>query len=359
MQIARYTAVIVCSILAGWFSQSWLADMRSSADVQQTIEASVASEASAGVVVTPDTNNKTTESSAVEASSSQPIEITPITFIENLSSMDREAFDRYLNTVVTDNIDISKELLIGILDVLPTITDSKTWYRVVDFLSFSRDINGQDRNYVAEDWVMGKVRDAEQQGQWLEVASHLGVWRKGNAEFLANNLESFHDSESRVSALLALSRYIDLDRMRSVGLDSGSAANLAAAKIERFFNSEHELERAAAVSTLRSFPSNNYNERIVNALDDPSESVRLSAIFTLSGGGRRPNEMAIKDGLIKRMQSTDASDFERVNAWVALGLFQLEGEHYQAVYEFGVNDQERLTQRYKSEALRPRSQWGY
>ena len=359
MQIGKYIAIIVIAAAIGWASQTWLdGESEQPALGNQPKISSLPTTAEAKV------ENKPAVASLVDSSLEQgkkptAEDITALMFIQNLSSMGEQEFMQFLHNSGNTRRVYSRELVFGVLEGLPTISDAKTWYRLVDFLNSVRMDDFGKQQHTIEDWVVNKIQSAEQQPHWLQVLSNFGVENINNIEFLTNNLDQFHDSESRVSALLALSRSMGLARPGGgQSLESGFSVSQLKDKIASYLSSSEELERAAAVSALGVFPTTNFEAQIATALKDSSERVRVSAMLAV-GGQHKPNSETIKQSLLARMQATEASDMERLTAWQVLRLLPIEGKYYEAVHAFRNTEQQRLFQRSRNQPRRERTQWGY
>ena len=240
-------------------------------------------------------------------------EVTPLMFIERLSLMTEEEIRRLFYGSGGDRQRLSNALVVGLLQELPTISDSTLRYRLIDVLNSSRLYDARTQSYVVEDWVLGKVRSFEAEDYWLEVLSNFGVEKIDNIGYLAGRLDEYHESSSRVSALLAISRTIGFEILGNTTEEAEQISDLVKEEVATYLDSENEPERAAAVRVLRQFPTENIVQHLSDALADPSERVRLGAIRAMGGGlAISPDNEAIKRILLQRMQASDASDAERL-----------------------------------------------
>ena len=352
MQILKHLGAILVGILFGWQANDWLSSMPNksnsslSADHLATSQPNIDEEGKHHL-------NKNDKVSSTGAQQSEPpdgsSEQTPISLISELLEMDDSSFEQYLY----QSNNIPKDLLFGVLLELPSISDLKSRYRLIDFVNSARLNALNEQNYDIEDWIVEKIRNNEQADYWLELASEFGLESKENVAYIAENLDKFPTSEARASALLALSKGLGFGfNIPSDDFNKNTASKLVAP----YLSSESELVRAAAVRTLRQYPSKTFVNDIVKALNDDAEQVRLSAINSL-GGFNTPDNDVLKSNLLARMQASDASEVERIMAWQKLKLLPRSEKHYRAIYDFGKNEVPRLSELLSNAAIEARTPW--
>ena len=282
-------------------------------------------------------------------------ELSSSAFIEELAGMNQLEFQNYLNSSYQNNSQISNELIEELLNALITLTDSQARWRLIEVLNSERSKQAYKQEFGIENWVLNKIQNYEQASEWLGVLSVWGVGQYQSGEYLAESLDTLYSSEQRVSSLLSLSRsffYHDLENKLIV--DQAKAK--ITAKITPYLDSNNDLERAAAVRAISRFPNENIQDQLIAALEDDAERVRIGAIRAFTGENRLSSNQ-VKNGLIKLMQSGESSALERFSAWSALQSMPLEGEHYEAVYEFRANSADEIRQKLRAESSRERTQW--
>ena len=271
---------------------------------------------------------------------------TSAALIADIYAMDDSSFVDFLNALGNRKIPLSRSLIEGLLGDLFTLSDSLTRHRIIELLGASRFANynkkGMDE-FGIENWVLSKIRDGEQPGEWLDVLSYWGVLDDTNATYLAVTLESNYDTSQRVSTLLALSRKIGIGEF-----SNDKAKSEITALIRPYLDSNDDLERAAAIRTLKAYPGEDYVDRLTTALGDRSEKIRISATRVMIEGQRITSE-EVKDALMQSMQSSSTSALERLTSYTALQRMPLGGKHYEAVYDFRINSADRLSKKHRRE----------
>lgn len=338
MQILKHLGAVAIGITFGWLANEWL-----SSTPENSGTASVADH----LATQSSSNTKIIRSHSAEtlnevslAKAPEPNEVaskqSPISLINELLEMDDASFEQFMY----QPHEVPKELLSGVLMELSSISDLTSRYRLVDFVNSVRLMSLNDQNYDIEDWLVDKIRSNEQQEYWLELASEFGLESIENVAYVAESLDELATPEAQTSALLALSKGIGFGFNKpSNEFNKTMASNL----IAPYLSSDDELIRAAAVRTLRQYPSKTFTKDIVNALNDDSEQVRLSAINSL-GGFNKPDSETIRSNLLARMHASNASATERLMAWQTLKQLPRPENYYKAIHDFGENEVPRLSE---------------
>jgi hypothetical protein len=183
-------------------------------------------------------------------------EITTVTFIQNLSLMTNSEFQAYLNDLAEGKVSLSEDLTINLLTELTSIADSATWNRLIGLIRMTSFTNRVGDGFSPETWIMQKVRNADKRFIGLMCSVILGVSSPSTVAYLANNLGSYQNFESQVSALLALSKSLSFNAQVIGASDpaNASAADAVALAIKPFLDSDNELGRAAAYRAFGQLP---------------------------------------------------------------------------------------------------------
>ena len=134
-------------------------------------------------------------------------------------------------------------------------------------------INNSVHRPFLEPKVMDKIKLNENRSQWLRVVGDWGLQAKSNIDYLIEEMPYFEnpvDVGSSIRAISnsswAMSSALSPDEQRAIS-----------ETVKNYYDSEHAEVRAASIAALRSFPGSDFEERLIIALQDPSEIVRNEA----------------------------------------------------------------------------------
>lgn len=245
------------------------------------------------------------------------------------------------------------EIATGLLELLLDMGDPTLQFRTSRLLQHYVDENSDRRlnKYVAEDWVMQQIVNRNRIDEWLDVIKKWGVKSKDNALYLSQQIDNGYSDEQTAAQVWALSRsylpdYPDTSSFKTDEIKSISD------KIAPLLKNENEYLRSAAVRSLKAFRGEGFNKNLIEATEDPSQLVRMTAWVVASESSI--TNMALLPRALDAMDNESLTTLERGTAYQLIQNFNLDRKTYNRVQRFRSQQNEVVFNREYDEQLQDR-----
>lgn len=174
--------------------------------------------------------------------------------------------EKELRALIRDNPEINYALL----DKFMNIEDD----HVRNQLGLVFMINNGSQRPFLEPKVMEKIKLGEHRSEWLEVIGQWGLQAKSNIAYLLDEIPYFDNPADVGSSIRAIagSSWAESSAL------SPSEQSYVSETVRRYHASENASVRAASVAALRTFPSEDIEQRLIDALQDTEALVRNEAM---------------------------------------------------------------------------------
>lgn len=210
---------------------------------------------------------------------------------------------------------ITNDLLIALSQFQIPSPDENTLLIAILSSIDSQTIEGNILDILANEGI-------NEQPELLSILRDRGVVTPRAREYLLGELSKIEGDHILVSAILS---------MTPTSTTPQEIANINES-MQPLYRSDSSTVRSAAIESLIGWNGSENIPLINEALFDSSTDVRRSALFAISGSGI--TDPSIKGSLLQIVADDDESMGLRIQAFHALGRYELVADEYEKYYQF-------------------------
>ena len=333
-RLAGYSLVLILGFTAGWFTRplstpdsivtsadSLNASSSLSSDAADVPTRLVHREPSKDILaITPKADHNSDKST-------QPNRITSFEeYLDFLQNKDEYEITRHpeLLARLQENSEFVEQLLTGYLDA----NDEETKRKLRMTVAMLND------SPIIEQSILDKMRSGNNVSDWLGLLSNLGVRQESSLQFISDQMPQLYEEQDIISSIGAFSN----NPMWSYHPISRDLRDQISGQIAQYAESTSPKMRMAVLDSLASFPLEKSEALLIEALNDPSEDIRGTALSVMWGSTIQSEQL--KTHLLRTVENDTRSLGVRSMAYYALSQYELEGSDYDKVRDIGLRIRE-------------------
>ena len=204
---------------------------------------------------------------------------------ENRYGRTQEKFARVATQILS-----SKKLFAAFIDYYPKLPNASDQHEFAIVFLNPRGVDSPFR----ENHILDKIKSNDQASTWLRTLSNWGVQEASTVDYLLDQIPYLNDPDDLASAIIASNNVV---RPKGASDSEFMPAREDAASIyEPYFDAEEDAVRAAAIGTLKTFPRDDTEELVTQAMADQSVAVKQQAVSVIRA--RKLKSKVIQDSLL-------------------------------------------------------------
>jgi hypothetical protein len=317
--------VLILGLAVGWFLGSWSLDSEDDAPITKPTEildtaviASIAESVQATDIPV----------SVAESSNEMPIETEQWYIDELIEAIHQwKVGDVYRDRPLVMSLVSDPELMYELLDQYLDIANEDAIRIARYLLRTSRGVEGAAE---IDTEILYRMRNGNRSQEWLHALKSLGAYDTELIQYLSDELPLFYETQDVASAINALSFLGPNWKSDDYSHD---LTKKITQQISEHINSTDPAIRNAAIMSLDKYPQNDISSILLDAISDPSDSVRKAALEVLSNNDL-PSTDEIKPSLLAIMNNEGESYGIRQLASLALHGVTLYGDELEQYVKF-------------------------